>query len=118
MLGLSDLKKDETFKGFKSAQGLLEVQQLGAYYVYAQVFFADYPNVPEHHNRVAITVNGEPFALMQTGLGNKADYGSVYTGGIIRLKKGDKIGLKTVYKSRVWLSAKHSFLGAYKVGRY
>lgn len=74
-------------------------------YVYALLYFADYPNVPEHHNRVAITVNGEAFALMQTGLGNKADYGRVYIGGDVRLKKGDKIGLKTVFKSRAWLSA-------------
>ena len=118
MLGLSDLENDEAFKGFKSEQGLLEVKQRGAYYIYAQVFFEIYQDGPEYHNRVAITVNGEPFALMQTGLGNKADYGSVYTGGVIRLKKGDKIGLKTVYESRLWLSAKHTFLGAYKIGRY
>ena len=118
MLGLSDLENDEAFKGFKSEQGLLEVKQCGAYYIYAQVFFEIYQDGPEYHNRVAITVNGEPFALMQKGLGNKADYGSVYTGGVIRLKKGDKIGLKTVYESRLWLSAKHTFLGAYKIGRY
>ena len=118
MLGLSDLEKDEAFKGFKSEQGLLEIKQRGAYYIYAQVFFEIYQDGPEYHNRVAITVNGKPFALMQTGLGNKADYGSVYTGGVIRLKKGAKIGLKTVYESRLWLSAKHTFLGAYKIGRY
>ena len=118
MLGLSDLEKDESFKGFKSEHGLLEVKQPGAYYIYAQVFFEIYQDGPEYHNRVAITVNGEPFALMQTGLGNKADYGSVYTGGVIRLKKGDKIGLETVYESRLWLSAKHTFLGAYKIWRH
>ena len=118
MLGLSDLEKDEAFKGFKSEQGLLETEQRGAYYIYAQVFFEIYQDGPEYHNRVAITVNGKPFALMQTGLGNKAENGSVYTGGVIRLKKGDKIGLKTVYESRLWLSAKHTFLGAYKIGRY
>ena len=69
----------------------------GAYYIYAQVFFETYPEGPFLHNCVVLNVNGGSFALLQTGLHNRGDYDSVYTGGVIDLKAGDMIGLATVY---------------------
>ena len=95
----------------------MKVTKKGVYYIFAQVFFEHSPSSPSYHNRVALTVNGNAFGLMQTGVENKADYGSLYTGGVIQLNKGDLIGLKTVYESRIWVSRAHTFFGAYRVSR-
>ena len=103
------------FKGLTTENDQIKVTKKGVYYIYAQVFFESYPGGPDYHNRVALTVNGGPFALLQTGLDNRGDYGSVYTGGVINLKPGDMVGLKTVYDSRLWVSAKHTFFGAHKI---
>ena len=115
MAVLTDFKKDGPFKGFIIENGQLKVTRNGVYYIYAQVFFEHSPSSAKYHNRVALTVNGNAFSLMQTGLENNADYGSLYTGGITKLKKGDLIGLKTVYESRIWVSRAHTFFGAYRV---
>ena len=45
---------------------------------------------------------------MQTGLGGKVDYGSVFTGGVIELHEGDYISLKTIYPSSLWVSRAHT----------
>ena len=78
------------------------MQECGVYYIYAQVFFQIYDTGPTYHNRVALTVNGAPFSLMQAGLGDKADYGSRYTGWIVELHTDDYISLVTVYDSGLW----------------
>ena len=101
--------------GFTIENGQMKVTESGAYYVFAQVFFETYPEGPAFHNRVALTVNGGPFALLHTGLDNRGDYGSLYTGGVIDLKPGDTIGLMTVYDSKLWVSYRHTFFGAYKI---
>ena len=112
---LTDFQQDETFKGFIHENGELKVTENGVYYIYAQVFFEHSPSSAKYHNRVALTVNGNSFGLMQTGLENNADYGSLFTGGVTKLKEGDLIGLKTVYESRIWVSRAHTFFGAYRV---
>ncbi|XP_020624480.1 uncharacterized protein LOC110061954 isoform X2 [Orbicella faveolata] len=113
---IKEFQADETFQGFTHENGRLKVQECGLYYIYAQVFFEIYNSGPTYHNRVALTVNGAPFSLMQTGLGGKADYGSRYTGGVVELHKDDYISLVTVYDSRLWVARRHTFFGAYRIG--
>ena len=91
------------------------VQKCGLYYIYAKVFFEVYNTGPTLHNRVALAVNGAPISLMQTGLGGMADYGSTYTGGIVELHKDDYISLVAVFDSRLWVSRRHTFFGAYRI---
>ena len=117
-LEITELQADETFQGFTLENGKLKVQGCGLYYIYAQVFFEIYSSGPTLHNRVALTVNGNAFSLMQTGLRGTADYGSVFTGGIAHLHDGDYIGLKTAYPSSLWVSKAHTFFGACKIGNH
>ena len=96
--------------------GQLEVQQEGVYYVFAQVFFENYPDAPSiYHNRVELTINEKPIAVMQTPIGNQADYGTESSGVVVKLNVGDRIGLKTVYESNIWLTKHHTFFGAYRI---
>ena len=96
--------------------GQLVVQREGVYYVFAQVFFENYPDAPSiYHNRVELTINEKAIAVMQTPIGNQADYGSESSGAVLRLNKGDLIGLKTVYRSSIWLTKHHTFFGAYSI---
>ena len=79
------------------------------------MFFEIYNSGPTYHNRVALAVNGAAFSLMQTGLGGNADYGSRNTGGLVELHKDDYISLVTHYDSRLWVSRRHTFFGAYRI---
>ena len=110
---ITDFVAGKAFQGFTTENGRLKVPESGLYYIYAQAFFESYSSAPEYHNRVALSVNGTPFSLMQTGLGGKADYGSVFTGGVIQLQEGDYINLKTVTPSKLWVTSAHTFFGAY-----
>jgi len=92
------------------------VQECGLYYIYAHVFFEIYNSGPAYHNRVALSVNGAPFSLMQTGLGGNADYGSRYTGGVVQLHKGDYISLVAIFDSKLSVALRHTFFGAYRIG--
>ena len=112
---IQEFQPDETFQGFTHDNGRLKVQKCGLYYIYAQVFFENHSKGPTYHNRVALTVSGTPFSLMQTGLGGMADYGTRYTGGVVRLHKQDYISLVTQYESRLWVSRRHTFFGAYRI---
>jgi len=116
LLEITEFQAVKTFRGFTHDNGRLKLQECGVYYIYAQVFFEIYSSAPAYHNRVALTVNGAPFSLMQTGLGGKADYGSVFTGGVVQLHEGDYISLKTIYPSSLWVSRAHTLFGAYKIG--
>ena len=112
---IREFQPDETFEGFTHENGRLKVQECGLYYIYAQVFFEIHNKGPTFHNRVALTINGASFSLMQTGLGGMADYGNSYTGGVVRLHQGDYISLVTHYDSRLWVSRRHTFFGAYRI---
>ncbi|KAL9953014.1 hypothetical protein ACROYT_G040363 [Oculina patagonica] len=113
---ITDFSADGTLQGFTHQNGRLTVQEPGVYFIHAQAFFETYPEAPEYHNRVVLAVNHVNFAQMQTGLGGgKADYGSVYTGGVIRLQQGDYISLLTAYDSYLWMAGKHTFFGAFKI---
>ena len=92
------------------------VQQEGVYYIFAQVFFENYSSASSiYHNRVQLIVNKVGVALMQTPIGNRADYGTESSGAIVKLNVGDRIGLRTVYESFIWLIDDHTFFGAYRI---
>ena len=113
---ITDFREGPTFKGFTNENGQIKVTKRGFYYIYAQVFFEPHFGGPVGYNRVALTVNGDLFALLQASHGSGgADYGSSYTGGVIKLKRGDTIGLMTATESRLWVNAAHTFFGAYKI---
>ncbi|CAH3154681.1 unnamed protein product [Porites lobata] len=101
--------------------GQLEVQEEGVYYVFAQVFFENYPDASSiYHNRVELIVVSLSYfessvAVMQTPIGNQADYGTESSGVVVKLNVGDRIGLKTVYESNIWLTKHHTFFGAYRI---
>ena len=80
---------DATNYKFSLVSGQMAVQQEGVYYVFAQVFFENYPDAPSiYHNRVELTVNGVRVALMQTPIGNQADYGTESSGAVVKLNTG------------------------------
>ena len=112
---------DATNYKFSLVSGQMEVQQEGVYYVFAQVFFENYPDAPSiYHNRVElIVVNLSYFessvAVMQTPIGNQADYGTESSGVVVKLNVGDRIGLKTVYESFIWLTGDLTLFGAYRI---
>lgn len=114
MAEITDFQADQTFQGFSHDNGRLKVQEDGSYYVYAEVFFESY-NTTALHNGVALMVNSAQLSLMQTGLEGRADYGSLYTGGVTQLQLGDYISLVTVSDSYLWVSGAHTFFGAYKI---
>ena len=114
--GISDFLNFDPVYNFSQVNGQLVVQREGVYHVFAQVFFENYPDAPSiYHNRVELTINEKPIAVMQTPIGNQADYGSESSGAVLRLKKGDLIGLKTVYRSSIWLTKHHTFFGAHSI---
>ena len=98
----------------------MTVRVSGVYYVYAQVFFEPYPK-GSGYNRVALVVKrGTLFSVMQSAQVTSsqqgmADYGNSFTGGIIQLNYRDQIYLKALRPSKVWLHARHTFFGAYKL---
>ena len=52
-------------------------------------FFENYPDASSiYHNRVELTVNGVRVALMQTPIGNQADYGTESSGAVVKLNTG------------------------------
>ena len=114
--GISEFTNSDPVYNFSQVNGQLVVQREGVYYVFAQVFFENYPDAPSiYHNRVELTINEKPIAVIQTPIGNQADYGSESSGAVLRLKKGDLIGLKTVFESYIWLTKHHTFFGAYSI---
>ena len=120
-LVIEDMQPDETFEGFTHKNGRMIVEKDGVYYIYAQVFFDSYSH-PQGltYNRVALVVSDTRFSLMQvgqkaSGQAGRPDYGNSFTGGIIRLSRGDEIYLKTVYRSSLWVAKQHTFFGAYKL---
>ena len=115
MTEITDFYEDEKLQGFIQENGRLKVQESGHYFIYAHVFFENYPEAHEYHNRVVLKVNQASFAQIQTGLRWQADYGSRYTGGVIRLQQDDYIHLATVYDSYLWMSKAHTFFGAFKI---
>lgn len=102
-------------EGLTQESGRLKPEEAGAFHIYAQVFFESYSEAPEYHNRVALAVNGVTFSIMQTGLGGKADYGSLTTGGVIYLQKGDHISLVALYDSHILMQGDHTFFGAFRI---
>ena len=113
---ISDFQADNAFQGFNYyGNGRLIVQECGLYYIYAQAFFVD-SSVPGSHNRVALSVNGAPFSLLQSGVEKEDDYGSFFTAGVALLNEGDYISLITAYDSKLWVAPAHTFFGAYKIG--
>ena len=107
---------DATNYKFSLVGGQMAVQQEGVYYVFAQVFFENYPDASSiYHNRVEFTVNRVRVALTQTPIGNQADYGTESSGAVVNLNVGDRIGLKTVYESFIWLTGDLTFFGAYRI---
>ena len=98
--------------GFNHQSGQLIVQSSGYYYIYAQAWFEEYPL--SSHNRVALSVNGNTVSILQTTR-RGSGYGSVFSGVTKYLSSGDYISLKTVYPSKLWMAAAHTFFGAYKI---
>lgn len=113
-LEITEFQADKAMQGFTHENGRLKVQKCGFYYVYSQVFFQ--PHSSATQNRVALSVNGAAFGLMQAGLGGSAGYGTLFTAGVIHLHEGDYISLKTHYVSNLWVSRAHTFFGAYRIG--
>ena len=117
LLELTDFVKDPITYMFNQVGGEMVAQQEGYYYVYSQVFFENYQDVPSgiYRNSVELYVNDVRVGVMQTGIDNRADYGTEYTGQVVKLNVGDRIGLKTVSESRIWLTSYHTFFGAYRI---
>ena len=91
--GISEFLNFDPVYNFSQVNGQLVVQREGVYHVFAQVFFENYPDAPSiYHNRVELTINEKPIVVMQTPIGNQADYGSESSGAVLRLNKGDLIG--------------------------
>ena len=79
----------QTIYKFSLVNGQMAVQQEGVYYVFAQVFFENYPEASSiYDNRVELTVNGVRVALMQTPIGNQADYGTESSGAVVKVNTG------------------------------
>ena len=114
---LTDFRLDKSFRRFTYKDGRLTATVNGVYYIYAQAFFESYPNGPSLHNQVALSVNGIPVSVLQTGLGGSADYGSVNTGRLVPLHEGDYISLVTIDDSRMWVTEHHTFFGANRVSK-
>ncbi|KAM7451461.1 Tumor necrosis factorigand superfamily member 13B [Porites harrisoni] len=114
---LTDFVKDPITYMFNQVGGEMVAQQEGYYYVYSQVFFENYQDAPSgiYRNAVELYVNDFRVGVMQTGIDNRADYGTEYTGQVVKLNVGDRIGLKTVSESRIWLTSSHTFFGAYRI---
>ena len=117
LLELTDFVKDPITYMFNQVGGEMVAQQEGYYYVYSQVFFENYQDAPSgiYRNSVELYVNDVRVGVMQTGIDNRADYGTEYTGQVVKLNVGDRIGLKTVSESRIWLTSYHTFFGAYRI---
>ena len=56
--GISHFLNFDPVYNFSQVNGQLVVQREGVYYVFAQVFFENYPDAPSiYHNRVELTIN-------------------------------------------------------------
>ncbi|XP_068748292.1 protein eiger-like [Montipora capricornis] len=118
---IQQMKPDQkAFQGFTHANGQMTILEGGFYYIYAQVFFEPYFNTRgTRYNRVALVVQSNTtFSLMQFNQDSRNQQGragSSFTGGIIQLSSGDKIYLKAVYRSALFVGGAHTFFGAYKL---
>ena len=94
LLELTDFVKDPITYMFNQVGGEMVAQQEGYYYVYSQVFFENYQDAPSeiYRNAVELYVNDFRVGVMQTGIDNRADYGTEYTGQVVKLNVGDRIG--------------------------
>ena len=106
----------QTIYKFSLVNGQMAVQQEGVYYVFAQVFFENYPDASSiYHNRVELTVNGVRVALMQHPSATKQIMVQNPPGQSWSWILGDRIGLKTTFESFTWLTGDLTFFGAYRI---
>lgn len=105
---------EETNRGFTIQNGRLQVDLSGYYFIYAQVWIENYSSAGAYRNRVAITLNGQTtLSLLQTS--TASDYGSLYSGVVRYLERGQYISLKANYASKLWMGQGHTFFGAHRI---
>lgn len=102
----------DEISGFTHENGRLKVRDNGYYYIYVQAWALEYSE--EYRNRLAIAVNGDPVSIIQTSR-EGSGYGSMFSGAIKHLSRGDYISLLTVYPSKLWMGKAHTFFGAYRI---
>ena len=98
---------------FTISGGKLVVQSAGNYYIYGQAYFEEGPG---SNHRVGITVNGQTISLLAAPSDpDSATYGNRFTGVLKHLQQGDRIGFKSVLRSKMFMASQHTFFGAYKI---
>ena len=111
MPAITDFEQSGPLNKFTIDDGELIVPSTGYYYIYGQAFFEIASS-----NRAGITVNGEVISLLAPAYVDAASaYGNRFTGIMELLEQGDRIGFMSVFTSKMWMSPKHTFFGAYKI---
>ena len=113
MAEIRDFGLDGTLEGILFDNGGLKVLQSGTYYIYAQAFFE--ARLPGQGHRLALVVNGETVSFLQNPPGQGSQYGNRFTGAIKKLNSGDRISLKAVSPSKLWMENAHTFFGAMSI---
>ena len=87
----------------------LTVPISGRYFIYAQIYYYN------NNGRVHIRVNSKVVTLISPMKSSNSE-GTLYTGGVFRLKAGDVITMTTSWPTaitKVWMGKFHCFLGAF-----
>ena len=92
----------------KYHDGNLTVPTPGRYYIYSQLYYRS-------PGRVVVRVNNKAVTMIQP-LTPGTGHGTLYAGGVFKLKAGDVISLKTHRKITIaMLSTIHSYFGAFLI---
>ena len=82
----------------------------GRYYVYLQIYFNSRPH--NNNNRVVLYADNRILLMIHKDMSpGQENTGS--TGGIFKLRKGEKIYVKVVgYDTKLWVGPRSSYFGA------
>ncbi|XP_020618154.1 CD40 ligand-like [Orbicella faveolata] len=93
--------------GMKYHDGKLTVPTSGRYYIYTQLYYLS-------TGRVIVRVNNNRVTMIHP-LKSGTGQGALYAGGVFNLKAGDVISLEATYSTTVYMSASHSYFGAFLI---
>ncbi|KAJ7394784.1 Tumor necrosis factor (ligand) super, member [Desmophyllum pertusum] len=93
--------------GMKYQNGKLIVPTAGRYYIYAQINY-------QSDARVLVEVNDKPVTMLQSPTSGD-DRGTLYTGGVFKLKAGDFITLKVSHSSPIYMYTYDTYFGAFLI---
>ena len=95
--------------GMKYLDGKLTVPTTGRYNIYLQAYY-------HTTGRIHVNVNNKVVTMIQPPIPGKGDHGTLYGGGVFKLKAGDIITITAAHNNcKIVMASYHTYFGAYLI---